>query len=442
MEYYGDSQGDKSAKELNPWEFPSAERYSTGTTCESTIISGGLYRTVSDTGLDYSRSETPVEANSLRTGLQFQLNTIRPSKQFVSSASRLIAEMTSVVTTYLDASASVVPYGSIASNLCVDNASVDLMVFIPPNIFDASFGCTSRPGQHADIPIGMLKEYDLRQSMRKALARLGELFTVFCGFYLVKLTNVAPVSSICVSSRVPVLTMVDPVSGLSFEITCNNVFPLFSTRLLKAYNSLVPTGELRDCVLLVKHWASRRGLVGAGPGCLSGFAWTVMCVFYCQSGLGLLPSLQSMSCERQQWTDPFGSNRRCDVGFEADCDPVALTGGLDGVALFVGFVDYFANYWNWKNAVVSVRLGRVVHMESAEVFIKPPAVERAPALIIEDPFDIKRDLCGQGSFDRLRSEFVESALLIAAGGTVSSLLMPTGQSVAVAPRKKRAESAI
>lgn len=415
------------------------DRFSTATTCESTIISGGLYRTVSDTGLDQSRLDTPVEHTSLRTGLQLQLNSIRPSKQFVSNASRLISEMTSVVTTYLDASASVVPFGSIASNLCVDNSSVDLLVCIPPAIFDSEFASISKPGQHMDIPLGSVKEYDLRQSMRKALARLGELFTVFCGFYLVKLTSVVPISSICVSSRVPVLSMVDPVSGRSFEITCNSVFPLFSTRLLKAYNSLVPTGELRDCVLLVKHWARRRGLLGSGPGMLSGFAWTVLCVFYCQSCLGLLPSLQGLSNERQQWTDPFGSNRRCDVGFDESYGPIAMTGGLDGVSLFVGFVDFFANYWNWKNAVVSIRLGRVVHMESAEVFIKPPVVERGPVMIIEDPFDIKKDLCGQGSFERLRSEFVESALLISAGGTLTALLMPTEHRTT--SRKKRTESA-
>jgi hypothetical protein len=46
-----------------------------------------------------------------------QLNSLPPAKQFVSRVSRLITEMTSVISTYLDPTASLVPFGSIASNL-------------------------------------------------------------------------------------------------------------------------------------------------------------------------------------------------------------------------------------------------------------------------------------------------------------------------------------
>jgi DNA polymerase sigma len=403
----------------------------------TTVISGGLYRTLSDTGVDYGRIDTPVDDGHMRASLNLQLNSLRPSKQFVSNVSRLIGEMTTTISTYLDSSASLVPYGSVASNLALNDSAVDLLVFIPPDLFAAEFPSSVKTGggHHAEIPVGMIKEYEVRQSMRKALVKVSELFTVFCGLYLVKLTNVVPLSSITAGSKVPVLTMSDPVSGVTFEIVCNNVLPLFSTRLLKSYNSLVPSGELRDFVLLVKHWARHRGLVGSANGELSGFAWTTLCIFYCQSCLQVMPSLQALTGERQQWTDPFGSHRRCDVGFEDEksLEPVMIP---DSASLFMGFIDFYANYWNWKTGVVSIRLGRIVNMDNSEIFIKQTPIERTDSLIIEDPFDIKKDLC-TSSLDRLRNELVESALLLNAGETIGSLMAPACRR----RRQHRAESA-
>jgi DNA polymerase sigma len=227
--------------------------------------------------------------------------------------------------------------------------------------------------------------------------------------------------------------MIEPISGTTLEIVCNTALPLFSTRLVKSYNSLVPTGELRDCILLAKHWARQHDLLGSGAGELSGYAWTLLCIFYCQACLRLMPSLQGLSAERQQWTDPFGSNRRCDVGFADEKSvPEALL--PDGVSLFIGFIDFYANYWNWKSGVISVRLGKAVMVESAEVFIKQPAIERSNALIIEDPFDIKKDIC-IGSLDRLRNQIMETAMLLTEYASLVDIMGPLRR------RQQRTDSA-
>ena len=430
---------DTSTDSLNFFDFSNDPNTSFTPSESTTIISGGLYRTLSDTGLDFLRMESPIDNGNIRTSLQLRLNALRPSKHFVSNVSRLITEMTSVISSYLVKSASLVPYGSIASNLCLSDSPVDLLVFIPPEDFSREFWSSRSSHQHPEIPVGMVKEFEVRQSMRRALVRVSELLTVLCGLCLVKLTSVVPLASISTSSRVPTLTMADPVSGATFDIVCNSVLPLFSTRLVKAYNSLVPTGELRDFILLVKHWARQHDLLGTGPGELSGFAWTLMSIFYCQCCLRIMPSLQGMSSERQQWTDPFGSNRRCDVGFASEkmMPPVVLP---DGVSLFMGFMDFYANYWNWKTGVVSVRLGRVVNIESSEIFIKQSTVERSNSIIIEDPFDIKKDLC-TGSLDNLRNELVESALLLSSGASINAIMAPSARTVPNRRRQQRAESA-
>ena len=419
------------------WEsFTAEENLAFEHNDSTTDLSSGLYRSLSESGVDLSSQEALFYSINLRRSLQMQLRSLRLSKLFVSTVSRLVNEMASTVSSYLDISASIVPYGSIASNLCLTDSSIDLLLFIPPGVFNAHFSSQGRSNNsHPEIPIGMVKEFEFRQSMRKALVRISELLTVFCGLRMMKISDVVPLTSVSPSSRVPVLTMTDPVSGVIFEIVCNNVMPVFSTRLIKSYNSLVPTGELRDFVLLVKNWAKRRMLLGSGNGELSGYTWTLLCIFYTQACLNLMPSLQDSCKERQQWTDPFGSSRRCDVGFldEKDVASVLLP---DSVSLLFGFLDFFANYWNWTTGVISVRLGRIVYLENPEVYIKQSLSERINALVIEDPFDIKKNLC-TGSLDRLRNELSESALLVSAGGSVRSLMTPASLPVPVAVAYRR-----
>ena len=325
------------------------------------------------------------------------LKSSKPSIEFTSLISRLVSAMASSVTDYLDESASLVPYGSVASGLIVNRTSIDLMLFIPPGPFDSLFGAHGSDSQYSSVAVASLQECQLRQSMRKALARLAELLTVFNGLFLVKLTGVVPLSSASAGSRLPVLTMLDPESLLTIEITCNHPFALFSTRLLKCYTALLP--GLDDMVVLVKHWARKHAFLGCSPGTLSGFAWSLLCVFYCQS-LGL-PSLQALSTERKQMTDPFGSQRRCDVGFAETLDDYEA-GAQDGQRLFIGFLEFYGNFWDWETSVVSVRLGRAISVRSAENFIRQTVCEGS-SIIIEDPFDVKRNVAQQaGSLHRVR----------------------------------------
>ena len=429
------SRAISTATELSDWEVPSIDRYEPAAPFDTGLVSGGgIYRTLSAPVLEdmYCDISSCVDT---ATGLQQELARIRPSKQFVSNVSTLIGEITSALMTHLDKSVSVVPYGSLASNLCLDASTVDLLVVIPMALFEASFAARASPSLLSrETPVGTIKEFELRQSMHRALSKIGELLSAHCGLTTVKLSSVVSLSAISTHSRVPVLTVRDPVTHVTFDIACNNIFPVFSTRLLKAYNSLVPSGEFRDFVLLVKHWARRHGLVGASnssgaaAGKLNGFSWTLLCLFYAQSCLGVMPSLQALCTERQQWKDPFGSNRRCDVSFEENhrLPPIQL----DGVSLFVGFLDYFANYWNWKPAVISVRLCRSASVDSSSVFIRHhegSGPGSGPTLVLEDPFDIKRDLClGMGSLARVRNAISDSSLLLASGASAAAVMAPTG----------------
>ena len=424
----GLTRADTIVSEVSEWDF-DVERYSTKASYAEGVISGGeIYRTLSESSLaDFAATygAAPATRYNLTPALQVHLKNLRPSKQFVSSVSKLVGEISLALATGLSSKeVAVVPYGSIASNLCVDMTPIDLLVIIPPPAFDALFA--KHPGaQHSnEVPLGTVMEYELRQSMRRALVRIGKILSSSCGLVTVRVSNVGPKTSMSSGSRMPVLTVSDPISKMAIDISCNNVSPVFSSRLLKAYNGLFPSGELRDFILLTKHWARQRGILT--PNCvgggLSGFAWSLMCVFYCQACLGAIPSLQAICPDRQQWKDPFGSSRRCDVGFVESLEESCSMGGLDGASLFVGFLEFFANYWTWDNLVISVRLGTACATDSPDVFIKKQ--QHQSNLCIEDPFDIKRDLAAAAGphLVRIREEFVESSLVISSGGSISSLL--------------------
>ena len=375
-------------------------------TTTGTVVGGGVYRTISAPvqesfypPLDECFTSEEATTSDLFSTIEYTLESkIRP-KNLLDIGS-LVARMTRVLeqglvdTTNTAERVSLIPFGGFASGLQTSVSSVDLMLIIPLSMFESQFGSltVSSPNSRNEFPKNQIKEFETRTAMRKALSRCAELLIAGCGLSLVKLTSAGTMAN----SRIPSVSLVDLSTGARFEIMCNSLFPLFSTRLLKTYteNNM---RELGDLILLVKYWGAKKRLV-------SSFSLSLMCVFYCQVQLQVFSSIQTG--DRKQWKDPFGS-RRCDVSF-AETLPTCEWGGVSAAALFVGFIDFYANYWNWANGVVSVRLGRIVGVDSGEMLIKQLG-NNGYKLYIEDPFDTKRDIGISGSAaEELRNEFTST----------------------------------
>ena len=411
------------------WFSQTIERYTTvdSSNGNSTVLGGGVYRTVSDPTSEAFPMEEQCDnmVSDLESTLEYK---IRPRNQLdiVSQIQRMTKVLSGAMDGLVRESGigatekiALVPFGALACNLLTSLSSIDLMLMVPPVMFESLFpaATVSSPINRSEIPINQIKDHETRLMMRKALSWVSEVLNAECGLTLVKLSNVGSISAVTSAARVPTLTMVDLATSTRFEFTCNNLFPLFSTRLVKSY--VDKSSELRDFILLVKYWARKRGLTAnaANGNRLSGFTWTLLCLFYCQAGVGVLPSLQALSTERRQWKDPFGS-RRCDVSF-VESLPEINWDGLDAVSMFAGFIDFWANYWNWSSGVVSIRLGRVVGIDAPEILIKqisPQAANMQTAssckIHVEDPFDTKRDLgmCLTGlACDDLKKEFMSTS---------------------------------
>lgn len=378
------------------------------TTTDSFISGGSIYRTCSEPVPDtfdsnnywsYGVSETlgsPLHEISEaytdpdRSALESRvLSEIRPSGEFQAQSARMVSRMNKSFTGWVsrvsECPVSLIPYGSMASGLILNNGCVDLILTLPIEFMETHFsGSLSSPKNTATIPLHQMREYEMRQMMKKALTRAGEVWEEDLGITIIKQTGVGgTVTSNFGSMKLPSITIATP-EGLVYEVSCNNLFPVFSTQLLKSYSGLFPNGEIRDFVLLVKKWASREIMQ------VSGFTLTLLAIFYCQVCRHLFPSLQALSPERRQWRDPFGS-RRCDVSFATTCDEVD-TSYVSPIDLFAGFIDFYANQWNWSSGVVSVRLGKIVSIDSPEILLRRGSQDKTRTLHVEDPFDSKKDI--------------------------------------------------
>ena len=439
---------------------PDVERY---TTSDTVVSGGGIYRTLSEP-IRASDEWMPMVAESDATSdsqppliaeLSALPKMVQPSLKFESEVAKAIAEMHKAIvagiTSHLGENIAnqinLIPYGSIASGCATSESSVDLVLIVPPDVMALIASKTTAPCRTLsntssnELPLNQLKEFETRLNMKQVLTLVSEILTS-SSFSAVRITGVGSVSTNFSIVKVPTLSLESCDDSVRFEITCNNLFPLFSTRLIKAYRG-VGGNVLKDFILLVKYWAQSRGILGNASGKMNGFVWSLLAVFYCQSAcLGLLPSLQALCTERQQWKDPFGS-RRCDVGF---VDDLTVTGqgyldGIDAGSLFVGFIDFYSNYWNWASGVISVRLGKVVSIDSPEILLKQltpqPTTERFTRLHVEDPFDSKRDLglCLNATTGaELRREFTNASLLIANGNSSVSQLFVESTPTVKSPR--------
>ena len=438
---------------------PEFDRF---TTSDTVVSGGGIYRTLSEpVGSTIPLEEWMPSSDDppLISELKALDKIIQPSIKFESEIAAQISSMQTLIQSGfqnrlnlsedLARQINLIPFGSIASGCALTDSAIDLVLVVPPDILSLVSAKTTLAGRTltntsaSDLPLNQLKEFETRLQMKQALNIVSDILTTSSCYTAVRLTGVGSVSTNFSLVRVPTLYL-DSSSQHRFEISCNNLFPLFSTRLIKAYKN-VGGNVLGEFILLVKYWAKCRSLGGAGSTKMTGFIWSLLAVFYCQSAcLGLIPSLQALCNERKQWKDPFGS-RRCDVGF---VDDLEITGqgyldGLDAGSLFVGFIDFYANYWNWNTGVVSVRLGKSASIDSPEILLKQAAstlggcTEKFTRLHIEDPFDTKRDLglcLNANTGAELRREFTNASLLIASGNANVGQLFAEATCTVKSPR--------
>ena len=184
-------------------------------------------------------------------------------------------------------------------------------------------------------------------------------------------------------ARVPILRL--HLEGTDFDLSVNNILPVFNTRLIQAYVDLDP--RMATLVKEVKLWVKGKGLSGAQSGHLSSYALTLMAIYYAQNKRAL-PVLQGPHVSPKL-------EEGCDVAFEV---PATWSSRAEAELSFEGFVRFYAVEYRWGRECVSVRNGKRLDLEKYPKLqrLRPrrgiSAEEWEISIRIEDPFERSRDL--------------------------------------------------
>ena len=211
------------------------------------------------------------------------------------------------------------------------------------------------------------------------------------------------------TARVPILRLRG--NGLEFDLSVNNILPIWNTRLLKGYADLEPRAV--TLVKAVKRWAKGAEVVGAPSGNLSSYSLTLMAIYYAQIR-GALPVLQG------EHVIPY-MERGCNVAFGL---PPLWNKDVAKELSFSDFVRFYATEYEWGRECVSVRRGRrsdISFYSELQLIQGRKGVstdEWKLSIRIEDPIETSRDLadvlrCGRST--ALRAAFLAEQEVLDAG---------------------------
>lgn len=185
-----------------------------------------------------------------------------------------------------------------------------------------------------------------------------------------------------IRAKVPIVRFRDHATGVEVDMNVNNVVGLRNTRLLRCYAQLDP--RTAPLVLAVKAWASGHNINEAKHGTLSSYSLALMVIQYLQCGCepAVLPSLQKMQPDR---FCSEGDVRLLRLGEAPPPWRSANTQSLG--ALFVGFLDFFANQFGFSSSCASVRLGVPISRQEAVSATSTELRSQWKYICVEEPFD-------------------------------------------------------
>ncbi|MFS7924989.1 putative polynucleotide adenylyltransferase [Helianthus anomalus] len=210
-------------------------------------------------------------------------------------------------------------------------------------------------------------------------------------------------------ARVPIVKLMDPITGISCDICVNNMLAVVNTKLLLDYSKI--DVRLRQLAFIVKHWAKSRGVNETYQGTLSSYAYVLMCIHFLQQRTpSILPCLQGMEVTYKVNVD----NVEC--CYFDQVEKLQGFGSRNGESI-AQLVWAFFNYWaychDYTNDVISIRMGSLISKREKD-WTRRIGNDRH-LICIEDPFEVSHDLgrvVDKRSIRVLREEFERAAEIL------------------------------
>jgi len=230
-------------------------------------------------------------------------------------------------------------------------------------------------------------------------------------------------------ATIPIVKFKDSRSGLDVDISIENRLAIYNSKMLKGY---AQDKRVREFILMVKYWASRRGINTAYEGTLSSYAWTLIAIQHLQM------TNPPIAPNRQKGTKPNLieiNGKSYDVS--SDSSPFESKNQQTLAPLLIGSFDRFATRWDWNEMVVSIRNGSHLNAEKKkwthsgplplEVVTGQSKNRMEHIMPIEDPFDHEHDLSRvvkpEGAMT-IQEEFMRALHLLSEGTSWKEICKP------------------
>ncbi|KAE9418928.1 hypothetical protein Angca_002338, partial [Angiostrongylus cantonensis] len=194
---------------------------------------------------------------------------------------------------------------------------------------------------------------------------------------LVDYPNARDEQYIC--AKVPIVRFRSKDADIEADISYRNDLALHNTKLLHQYCKW-DRDRLPTLGIWVKTWAKRCGVGDASKGALSSYAWILMLIHYLQrtEPIRLLPFLQLVNTEKRSIAISSGFQV-----LHSQCIDVST------FELFVGFLDYFSTYFQYKRHVFVFI--QIIQINVPWQVRRNRKWRRCP-MVISDPFELDHNL--------------------------------------------------
>ena len=230
-------------------------------------------------------------------------------------------------------------------------------------------------------------------------------------------------------AKIPIVKFTDSRSGLDVDISIENRLAIYNSKMLKSY---AQDKRVREFILMIKYWASRRGINTAFEGTLSSYAWTLISIQHLQmTNPPVAPNRQKGN--KKNLFEINGTS----YDISHDSSPFESENQQTLASLLIAFFDRFATRWDWNEMVVSIRNGSPLNAEKKkwthtgplplEVVTGQSNNRMEHIMPIEDPFDHDHDLSRvvkpEGAMT-IQEEFMRALHLLSEGTSWKQICTP------------------
>ncbi|KAF7255246.1 hypothetical protein EG68_08810 [Paragonimus skrjabini miyazakii] len=165
-----------------------------------------------------------------------------------------------------------------------------------------------------------------------------------------------------IRAKVPILKFRDTLAGVDCDLNVNNVVGIYNTHLLAMYTKI--DWRVRPLGMFVKYWAQRMDIHDGSRGRLSTYPLLLMLIHYLQAACSppVLPNLQAKFPKIFNYARPLNE---LDMRLELPWAELRSNNPASLAELFVGFIHYYTNEFDFTRWAVSVRHGAPLPIDMA-----------------------------------------------------------------------------